>query len=150
MARGASANTTAGMIQSHFETFGDVQNASGQPIVAIRELFRINLDGFAARKKRHFELLRRLLILYFLNIWIGPAHSPLPKPRPDFSPGAQSAPPSSSATRQGALSRDLNRQSVSGSTCNRCPSSHLEVPRYSLRSSRAPAAKGLRHSDSPE
>jgi hypothetical protein len=77
-------------------------------------------------------------------------------PNPDQNYEERRAPKLSTQTKNGGLLFSLAGPSIPRArqfewlqVCG-CPSSHLRVPRYSLRSSRAPAAKGLRHSDSPE
>jgi hypothetical protein len=42
--------------------------------VAIRDLRRIDFDGFAAGKKRDFIFLRGRLVFYFLDVWVTAAH----------------------------------------------------------------------------
>src|SRR5208283_2664095 len=83
MAGGAGANSPAGMVQPHLEALGNIQDAAGQPVVAVGKLLRIDLDGFAARKKGHLELFGRLLVFYFLDVRIAAAHSALPSQIPE-------------------------------------------------------------------
>src|SRR5215469_9335553 len=84
----AGAHTPAGMVEPHFEAFGNVQNATWQAIVTVRDFLRVHLDGFAAGKKRHRIFLRGGLVLDFFNVWIGAAHG-TPSPQ-FFTAGPQS------------------------------------------------------------
>src|SRR5271167_2983496 len=54
VAGGAGADAAAGVVETGFDTFRDVENASGEPVVAIGNFRRVNLDGFAAGKKCDF------------------------------------------------------------------------------------------------
>src|SRR5882672_519999 len=79
VARRASANAAAGVVEAGFESLGDVQDAAGQTVVAIGNFFRIDLDGLAAGKKRHFIFLRGGLVFDFFNVRIASAHDLSPK-----------------------------------------------------------------------
>src|SRR6266478_3288004 len=79
VARGAGANAAAGVVEAGFESLGDVQDAAGQTVVAVRNFFRIDLDGLAAGKKRHFIFLRGGLVFDFFNVRIASAHDLSPK-----------------------------------------------------------------------
>src|SRR6266850_738176 len=79
VARGAGANATAGVVEAGFESLGNVQDAAGQTVVAVGNFFRIDLDGLAAGKKRHFIFLRGGLVFDFFNVRIASAHDLSPK-----------------------------------------------------------------------
>src|SRR6267142_656147 len=79
VARRAGANAAAGVVEAGFEPLGDVQDAAGQTVVAVGNFFRIDLDGLAAGKKRHFIFLRGGLVFDFFNVRIASAHDLSPK-----------------------------------------------------------------------
>src|SRR6266446_2897170 len=79
VARGAGANAAAGVVEAGFESLGDVQDAAGQTVVAVGNFLRIDLDGLAAGKKRHFIFLRGGLVFDFFDVRIASAHGLSPK-----------------------------------------------------------------------
>src|SRR5882672_7499843 len=79
VARGAGANPAAGVVETGFESLGDIQDAAGQTVMAVGNFFRIDLDGLAAGKKRHFIFLRGGLVFDFFDVRIASAHGLSPK-----------------------------------------------------------------------
>ena len=62
------------MIQRNARRLRNVEDAARNAIVAVRNFFRVDLDGFATRKKGHLVFLRRGFVLDFLDVWIAAAH----------------------------------------------------------------------------
>src|SRR5882724_8126714 len=79
VARRASANAAAGVVEAGFESLGDIQDAAGQTVVAVGNFFRIDLDGLTAGKKRHFIFLRGGFVFDFFDVRIASAHDLSPK-----------------------------------------------------------------------
>ena len=79
VAGGAGADATAGVVEAGFEAFGDVEDAAREAVVAIGSFFRIDLDGFAAGKKRDFVFLRCGLVFDFFDVWVAPPMINLPQ-----------------------------------------------------------------------
>src|SRR6266478_3023673 len=79
VARRAGANAAAGVVEASFESLGDVQDAARQAVVAVGNFLRIDLDGLAAGKKRHFIFLRGGLVFDFFDVRIASAHGLSPK-----------------------------------------------------------------------
>src|SRR3954451_21951176 len=79
MARRAGANSPTRMIQAGFDAFGNIQDAAGKAVVAVRDLRWIDFDGLAAGKKGHLIFLRRRRVFYFFDVWVVATHdcSPL-------------------------------------------------------------------------
>src|SRR6267154_127457 len=70
----AGAHASARVVQSRFNALGNIKNASGQAVMAVGDLFRIDLDGLAAGKKCHLIFLRGRLVFDFFNIGVAAAH----------------------------------------------------------------------------
>src|SRR6266704_3752639 len=77
--RRASANAAAGVVEAHLETLGNVEDAAREAIVAVRNFFRIDLDGLAAGKKGDLVFLCGGFVFDFFDIWIGAAHDLFPQ-----------------------------------------------------------------------
>src|SRR5439155_17032677 len=58
VARGAGADTSAGVVEAGFDALGAVENAAREAVVAVGNLFRVDFDGLAAGKKGDFVFLR--------------------------------------------------------------------------------------------
>jgi hypothetical protein len=71
---GASADAAAGMVEAYLEAFGNIQDATGNAVVAVGNLRWVHFNGFAAGKKRHFVLLRGRSVFDFVDVWIAAAH----------------------------------------------------------------------------
>src|SRR5579859_2262636 len=67
------------MVQPKFEAFRNVQNASRQAVVPVRDFLGIDFNRLAAGKKRHFVFLRGGFVLDFFDVWICSAHNLLSK-----------------------------------------------------------------------
>src|SRR5882724_13404034 len=66
------------MVETGFQAFGNIQNASWYSVVAVGNLRRIDFDGLAAGKKRHLIFLRGRSVFHFVDVRIAAAHfSPL-------------------------------------------------------------------------
>src|SRR2546421_363279 len=74
VARRAGADAAASMVQTGLDALGNVEDAARNAIVAVRNFFRVDLDGFATRKKGHLVFLRRGFVLDFLDVRIAAAH----------------------------------------------------------------------------
>ncbi len=74
VAGGARADAAAGVIEAGLEAFGEIQNAARETVVAVGNLFRVDLDGLAAGKKCHFEFLRCGFVFDFFDVWVAAAH----------------------------------------------------------------------------
>src|SRR2546425_12933836 len=70
VAGGAGADAAAGVVEAGFESLGDIQDAAGQTVVAVGNFLRIDIDGLAAGKKRHFIFLRGGLVFYIFYMRI--------------------------------------------------------------------------------
>src|SRR2546430_8448727 len=79
VARGASADAAARVVEAGFDAFGDVENAAREAVVAVGNLFRVNFDGLAAGKKCDFVFLRGGFFSYFFDVWGAAAHCLPPK-----------------------------------------------------------------------
>src|SRR5277367_540912 len=75
VARGAGADAAAGVVEAGFDAFGNIENAAGKAVVAVGNFRRIDLDGFAARKKCDFIFLRGGRVFDFVDVRIAAAHS---------------------------------------------------------------------------
>ncbi len=67
------------MIEAGFDAFGNIENAAGDAVVAVRDFRGIDFDGFAAGKKCDFIFLRGRLVFDFFDVGVAAAHfcSPL-------------------------------------------------------------------------
>src|SRR5262249_30628005 len=81
----AGTDAAASVVEAGFDAFRNVENASGQAVVAVGNLRRIDFNGLAAWKKRDFVFLRGGLVFYFVDVRIASAHffSPLTATLPD-------------------------------------------------------------------
>src|SRR6266851_2134140 len=142
VAGGAGADAAAGVVKAGFDAFGDVEDAAREAVVAVRNFFRVDLDGFAAGKKGDFVFLRGGFVFDFFDVWVAAAHwfplilaaltsrqvgaqhaAPLQrksKPRPTCGLPAPWKRRNSLAIPLGAPSRDSDRRCVCGLICSRC------------------------------
>ena len=74
VARGASADAAARVVEAGFDAFGDVENAAREAVVAVGNLFRVDFDGLAAGKKGDFVFLRGGFVSDFFDVWVAAAH----------------------------------------------------------------------------
>src|SRR6202051_374222 len=74
VAGGAGADATAGVVQSHFEAFGNVEDAAGDAVVSVGDFFRVDLDSFAAGQERDFIFLCGGLVFDFVDVGVTAAH----------------------------------------------------------------------------
>src|SRR5260370_38742734 len=58
VARRASADAATGVVEASLESFGKVENAAREAVVAVGNFLRGDFDGLAAGKKCDFEFLR--------------------------------------------------------------------------------------------
>src|SRR5947209_16167765 len=70
VARRAGADASAGVVQASLDALGNVEDASRKTVVAVGNFFRVDLDGFAAGKKRDLIFLRGGFVFDFFDIWI--------------------------------------------------------------------------------
>src|SRR5580704_3815450 len=77
MACRARADAAAGVIEAGFDAFGNIENAAGKSVVAVRNLCRIDFDRFAAGKKCNFVFLRGGSVFNFFDVWVAAAHGAL-------------------------------------------------------------------------
>src|SRR6266446_7796150 len=74
VAGGAGADAAAGVVKAGFEAFGNVEDAAREAVVAVGNLLRVDLDGFAAGKKGDFVFLRCGFVFDFFDVWVAAAH----------------------------------------------------------------------------
>src|SRR6202044_1788986 len=77
VARRASANSAARMVQPFAKSLRKIQNAARQTVVTVRNLLRIDLHGLAVLDERDLDLLGRRNVLGLFDIRILTAHSAL-------------------------------------------------------------------------
>src|SRR5437879_1214005 len=75
----AGADAAAGVVQAGFDAFGNVEDASRKAVVAVWNLLRVDLDGFAAGKKGDLVFLRGGFVFDFFDVWIAAAHRLFPQ-----------------------------------------------------------------------
>ena len=73
VARGAGTNAAAGVVEASFDALGNVEDAARKAVVAVRNFGRVDLDGFAAGKKRDSVFLRGGCVFDFVYVWIAAA-----------------------------------------------------------------------------
>src|SRR3989475_2690071 len=74
MARGASTDASASVVEASLEALGDVENAARKTIVTVRNFLRVHFDGFAAGKKCDFVFLRGGVLFDFFDVRIAATH----------------------------------------------------------------------------
>ena len=70
----ASAHAAARVVEAGFDALGDIENAAGKAVVAVGNFLRIDLDSFAAGKKRDFVFLRGGRVFDFFDVRVASAH----------------------------------------------------------------------------
>src|ERR1700686_1688239 len=78
VAGGAGADPTAGVVQAHFEAFGNVEDAARDAVVSVRNFFRVDFDSFTAGQECDFIFLRGGLVFDFGDVGVTAAHFFLP------------------------------------------------------------------------
>jgi hypothetical protein len=78
VAGGAGAHAATGVVQAHFEALGNVEDAAGNAIVAVRDFLRIDFHGLAAGQECDFVFLRGGLVFDFVDVGVAAAHFVLP------------------------------------------------------------------------
>src|ERR1700730_9457165 len=74
MARGAGADTAAGVVEPHVKSGGDIQNASGKALSCVRNFLGVHLDRFALADKGDLEFLCRGRVFDLFDVRIAAAH----------------------------------------------------------------------------
>ena len=78
VAGGAGADAAAGVVESHFKAFGNVEDAAGDAVVSVGNFFRVDFNGFAAGQECDFVFLRGGLVFDFVDVGVTAAHFFLP------------------------------------------------------------------------